>query len=74
LKEAIRFIVQQFPAAGFRLGRGETERGEAESRFGGNGFVGYFKIRNMPDCPGALDFVVRVQLLPSTPPPTPQPK
>jgi hypothetical protein len=40
---------------------------EAPSRFGGNVIVGYFKIRGVPDCAGALDFTIRVQPLQRTP-------
>jgi hypothetical protein len=60
LKQATRFFVQNLPAAGFRLGRGEAERNEAESRFGGNGVVGFFKVRSIADCPGALELRIRV--------------
>jgi hypothetical protein len=74
LKDATQFFLHKFPAAGFKLGRGEVEQSEAEARFGGNGIVGYFKLRSIPDCPGALDFIIRVQALPSTPSPAPPPK
>jgi hypothetical protein len=60
LKEATRFFVKKLPEGGFRLGRGEAERGEAESRFGGNGIAGYFKIRVVPDCPGVLQLAMTV--------------
>ena len=61
LKDATRFFVQKLPAAGFQLGRGEAERNEAEARIGGNGVIGYFKLRSITDCPGALEFTIRVQ-------------
>jgi hypothetical protein len=38
-------------------------------RFGGNGIIGYFKIRSIPDCRGAVDLTIRVQPMPSTPTP-----
>jgi hypothetical protein len=72
LKEATRFFVQKLPDAGFRLGRGEVERGEAESRFGGNGVAGFFKVRIIEGCPGALQFTVRVQSVESLRSPDPK--
>jgi hypothetical protein len=65
LKEATRFFVQKLPDAGFRLGRGEAERGEAESRFGGNGVAGFFKVRSIADCPRALELTIRIQTIES---------
>ena len=61
LREATRFFVQNLPTAGFRLGRGDVEPAEAESRFGGNGVVGFFKLRSIENCPHALEFTIRVQ-------------
>ena len=72
LKEATRFFVQKLPDAGFRLGRGEAERGEAESGFGGNGVAGFFKVRSIEACPGALEFTVRVQNVESLRSPEPK--
>ena len=72
LKEATRFFVQKLPDAGFRLGRGEAERGEAESRFGGNGVAGFFKVRSIEGCPGALQFTIRVQNVESLRSPEPK--
>lgn len=60
LPQATRFFLQSLTAAGYRLGRGEAERGEAEDRFGGNGIIGFFRVRNMPDCPGALQLAITV--------------
>jgi hypothetical protein len=74
LDDARRFFIQKLPAAGFQLGRGEVEPGEIEARFAGNAVVGYFKIRSVPDCPGALEFTIGVRPMPSTPSPTPPPK
>lgn len=65
LKEATRFFLKDLPAAGFKLGRGESEPTEAEARFGGNGVVGFFKMRTIADCPGALQITVRVQSIES---------
>jgi hypothetical protein len=69
LEEATHFFMQRLPDAGFQLGRGEVEQHEAEARFGGNGVSGYFKVRSIPDCPGALDFTIRVKAI--SPPQSP---
>jgi hypothetical protein len=71
LNQVTRFFVQKLPEAGFRLGRGEVERSEAESRFGGNGVAGFFKIRSIEGCPGALQFMIRVQSIESIRSPSP---
>ena len=61
LPQATRFFLKNLTAAGYRLGRGEAERGEAEDRFTGNGVVGFFRVRSIEGCPGALEFTIRVQ-------------
>jgi hypothetical protein len=71
LEKVRRFFVEKLPDAGFRLGRGEVERGEAESRFGGDGVAGFFKIRSIQGCAGALEFTVRVQSIESIRKPSP---
>jgi hypothetical protein len=60
LPKATRFFLQNLTAAGYRLGRGEAERGEAEDRFFGNGMIGFFRLRSMRDCPGALQLAITV--------------
>jgi hypothetical protein len=65
LIEAIRFFLQKFPAAGFQLGRGEAEQGEADAPFRGNGVMGGFKLRTAHDCPGWLELVISVRPMPS---------
>jgi hypothetical protein len=74
LPKATRFFLQNLTAAGYRLGRGEAERGEAEDRFFGNGVIGFFRLRSMRDCPGALELAITVQPMPGTPSPSPEPK
>jgi hypothetical protein len=73
LKEATAFFVKKMPQAGFRLGRGEAEAAEAESRFGGHGIAGYFKIRVIPDCPGALQLAMTVTEYTPVPSASPSP-
>jgi len=51
LPKATRFFLQNLTAAGFRPGRGEAERDEAEDRFMGNGLIGFFRLRTIHDCP-----------------------
>jgi len=71
LPKATRFFMQSLSAAGYRLGRGEAERGEAEDRFVGNGMIGFFRLRSMRDCPGALQLAITVSEY--KPPPTASP-
>ena len=54
LRDAANFFAKGLPAAGYKLGRGETEAGDAESRFEGNGYAGYLQMRVIADCPGAV--------------------
>ncbi len=61
LREATRFFAKNLPAAGFQLGRGEVERGEADARFGGHGVIGLFKLQRIEDCAGALELTIRIQ-------------
>jgi hypothetical protein len=72
LKEATRFFARKLPAAGFQVGRGEEERAEAEARFMGNGVVGFFKVRTIEDCPGALRFTITVRTIEPVRSPQPQ--
>ena len=64
LGQAVRFFIDKFPPAGFVLGRGETEEGEAEAPFRGNGIMGGFKLRISRDCPGWLELVMSLQEMP----------
>jgi hypothetical protein len=72
LPQATRFFLQKLAAAGYRLGRGEAEEGEAEDRFFGNGIQGFFRLRTMRDCPGALQLVITVSEY--KPPPSASPR
>jgi hypothetical protein len=65
LSGAVRFFLQKFPAAGFQVGRGEAEVGEADAPFRGNGLMGGFKLRTARDCPGWLELVISVQPMPN---------
>jgi hypothetical protein len=61
LLPATRFLVEQLPRKGFRLGPGESEPGlETEGGFAGRGIVGHFKVRVLPRCRGASLIIVSV--------------
>jgi hypothetical protein len=60
LKGAVTHFVKALPSAGYRLGNGEQEQAEAESRFSGNGYGGYFKLRSLRDCPRVVTLKIIV--------------
>src|SRR5205814_1601228 len=69
--QAVRFFLQKFTAGGFVVGRGEAEEEEAEAPFRGKGLLGFFKIRNIRDCPNALWLMINVQTMSPRPPVSP---
>jgi hypothetical protein len=69
LKATVSFFVKALPSAGYRLGEGEAEPGEAESRFSGNGCGGRFKLRSLRDCPGVV--ALKIMLFKPSPAQTP---
>ncbi len=50
LDAAKDFFVDRLPAAGYQLGRGDAEPGEAEALFTGNGLRGGWRVREIPNC------------------------
>jgi hypothetical protein len=61
-KDVLAELQRAYPAGGMTLTEGETEEDDAESNFEGNGVVGRWGIRVIPDCsPEAtrIDLVVR---------------
>jgi hypothetical protein len=48
------FFERELPPAGFRTTHGESEPGEAEASFEGQGFRGRWKVNHIPTCPGAV--------------------
>ncbi len=54
LKVATAYFVEALPAAGFPLGPGDSEAGEAESLFTGHGYRGRWRLNGILDCPGAV--------------------
>jgi len=53
--------MQQIPAAGFKLTEGEVEERDAESNWEGNGYLGRWAIREMPNCTGQTSVTVLAQ-------------
>jgi hypothetical protein len=59
---AARFLVRELPKAGYRLGQGDSEPGEAETDFSGHGVAGRVKVRVIPGCSQATSIVVGIVL------------
>jgi hypothetical protein len=55
------FFVGRLPAAGFRLGAGDSESAEAEAGYSGHGVHGRWKVRAVDGCPGALAIQIAVR-------------
>jgi hypothetical protein len=55
------FLVGRLPAAGFRLGAGDSEAAEAEAAYFGHGARGRWKVRALYGCPGALTIQIAVR-------------
>jgi hypothetical protein len=53
--------MQQIPDAGFKLTEGEVEARDAESNWIGNGYLGRWAIREMPDCNDQTSVTVLAQ-------------
>lgn len=51
LETARKFFTERLPDAGYRLGRGDAERGEVEALFTGHGVRGGWRVRELRDCP-----------------------
>lgn len=57
------FLVAHVPAAGYRLGAGDSESNEAEAAFTGHGVRGKYKVRALFGCPGAMRVQIAVRTL-----------
>jgi hypothetical protein len=55
------FFVYRLPPAGYRLGQGDSEAGEAEAAYSGHGVHGRYKVRQLAGCPGALSLQLAVR-------------
>lgn len=60
LNESVRFVLDRLPAAGYSLGAGDSEHGEADTTFNGNGWHGGLRIATLFDCPLATEWVIVV--------------
>ncbi|MFN8500228.1 MAG: hypothetical protein U0641_20430 [Anaerolineae bacterium] len=56
--EAAGGLLQELQAAGFRLGLRDSEPGESETEFTGNGWTGKAWVRDYTACPGVTEWVV----------------
>ena len=58
---AMRFVVEVLPAAGYELGRGDSEgSAEAESTFSGHGWTGGVGVAAVMDCEAVTEWVIIV--------------
>jgi hypothetical protein len=59
-RTAVQFFVTKLPDAGYRLGTGDAEQGEAEALFFGEGITGKWKVNGIPNCPDAVALALLV--------------
>jgi hypothetical protein len=59
-RTAVQFFVTKLPDAGYRLGTGDAEQGEAEALFTGEGISGKWKVNGIPNCPDAVTLALLV--------------
>jgi len=59
-RTAVQFFVTKLPDAGYRLGTGDAEQGEAEALFTGEGIKGKWKVNGIPNCPDAVTLALLV--------------
>ena len=52
------YFEQQFPTKGYKTGQGDSERGEAEALWVGEGYQGRWKVRDVQGCTGATTLTV----------------
>jgi hypothetical protein len=55
------FLTHDLPAAGFKMGQGDSEPNEAEAAYAGAGYMGRWKVRAVPGCPAAVTLTVFAQ-------------
>jgi hypothetical protein len=61
LSETAGFFKRRLPPAGFELGEGDSESGEAESEFSGKGVSGKWKVNAIPGCLRDIALVVAIE-------------
>jgi hypothetical protein len=60
IKNSIDFMLNEVPKAGYTLGRGDSEPGEAEVTFSGYGWRGGFRASAVNQCEGVTEWLVVV--------------
>lgn len=61
LRGAVLYFINQLPRNGYRMGRGDSEFGEAESQMQGRGYRGAWKVANLSvPCPNVVAVMVGV--------------
>jgi hypothetical protein len=60
LRGAATFFIEELPAAGYELGEGDAEQGEAESVFAGHGYRGRWRVNGILDCPNAVTLTLAI--------------
>jgi hypothetical protein len=59
-RTAVDFYVTKLPAAGYQLGAGDAEQGEAEALFLGESVGGKWKVNAIVDCPDPVTLTLLV--------------
>lgn len=60
IQNAAEFFVDELPRAGYELGRGDSEQGEAEAPFTGHGVRGKWKVNGILNCSQAVTLTLVV--------------
>jgi hypothetical protein len=58
VKGVAQFFERELPKAGFQTAAGESEPGEAEANYEGNGYTGRWKVNEIAGCAGAVTLQV----------------
>lgn len=58
------FLDRALPASGFKNGVGESEPGDAESTYAGQGYQGRWRARDLRSCPGTVSLAIFASPLP----------
>jgi hypothetical protein len=60
IQQAAEFFADELPRAGYELGRGDSEQGEAEAPFTGRGVRGEWKVNGILNCSNAVTLTLVV--------------
>lgn len=67
LRAATLFFIRELPRRGYSIGRGDSEVGEAEAPFQGNGVRGAWKLAvGTVPCPNLIELLIGVSPLPKS--------